>query len=220
MTEFPVVLDSLIAYVKARHPTGDPLQNLSDSVEVADQIGDQADALIGHFVDQARRSGASWSQIGTSMGVSKQAAQKRFVPKDTDDPERFSRFTDRCRRTVAAAGLLAGNAAVSDVHLAAGLLVEPNAIAAKVIHAAGITDEQVLGPLGAEMKPTIPGWTPTDLQKITFDDAGKDVLAGALRAALKLRHNYIGTEHVLLGVMRSGGRAAITLTGLGLDMTL
>jgi hypothetical protein len=52
-------------------------------VLAADHLGDVADHLIGHFVDQARRSGATWTQIGQSLGVSKQAAQKRFVPKDS-----------------------------------------------------------------------------------------------------------------------------------------
>src|SRR5215475_12035226 len=154
MTEFPVVLDSLIAYVKSRHPTGDPLQNLSDSVEVADQIGDQADALIGHFVDQARRSGASWSQIGTSMGVSKQAAQKRFVPREgaglvPEGQQMFSRFTLRARNVLVAAGRLAGADRIGAGHIVAGLLSEPEGLAAKVIARAGLTSEQVFEITGA-----------------------------------------------------------------------
>ena len=80
MADFPVSLDNLISYVQALHPDGTPLERLSDAVTVAARLDEQSDALIGHFVDQARRSGASWSQIGESMGVTKQAAQKRFVP--------------------------------------------------------------------------------------------------------------------------------------------
>ena len=77
---------------------------MSDAFTVSTQIDEQADALIGYFVDQARRSGLSWSQIGGAMGVSKQAAQKRFVPTKAADlfPEGvvkpFSRFTDRAAR--------------------------------------------------------------------------------------------------------------------------
>ncbi len=82
----PVSLDNLISYVKAVHPDGGPLENLSDAVSVSDQLEAQSDALIGHFVDQARRSGASWSQIGASMGVSKQAAQQRFVSRWESSP--------------------------------------------------------------------------------------------------------------------------------------
>src|SRR5215472_10070548 len=106
MTEFPVPLDNLIAYVKMLHPDGGPLDNVSDAFTVSEQLEEQADALIGYFVDQARRSGASWSQIGAAMGVSKQAAQKRFVPGKAGsflEGHDFSRFTDRARNVVAAA---------------------------------------------------------------------------------------------------------------------
>src|SRR5215471_17618461 len=98
MSQFPVPLDSLIAFVKSQHPGADTLQNLSDAVELADQLDEQSDALIGHFVDQARRSGASWSQIGVSMGVSKQAAQQRFVSRW--ESAEFSRFTTRARNVL------------------------------------------------------------------------------------------------------------------------
>ncbi|MCW7945472.1 hypothetical protein AAW14_26555 [Streptomyces hygroscopicus] len=67
---------------------------------------DVADHLIGHFVDQARRSGASWTDIGKSMGVTRQAAQKRFVPKESaglDPSQGFSRYTVRARNVVMAA---------------------------------------------------------------------------------------------------------------------
>lgn len=73
----PVRLDDLIEAIKKVHP--EALDQLSDAVIAADHLGDVADHLVGHFVDQARRSGASWTDIGRSMGVSKQAAQKRFV---------------------------------------------------------------------------------------------------------------------------------------------
>jgi hypothetical protein len=59
----------------------DVLDQLADAVQAAEQLGEVADHLIGHFVDQARRSGASWTDIGKSMGVTKQAAQKRVVPR-------------------------------------------------------------------------------------------------------------------------------------------
>ncbi|GAB3955192.1 hypothetical protein GCM10027614_63740 [Micromonospora vulcania] len=74
-----VKLDDLIQAIKKVHT--DALDQLTDAVIAADHLGEVADHLIGHFVDQARRSGASWTDIGRSMGVSKQAAQKRFVPK-------------------------------------------------------------------------------------------------------------------------------------------
>ncbi len=103
----PVRLDDLIDVIKKVHD--EPLEQLTDAVLAAESLGEIADHLIGHFVDQARRSGASWTEIGKCMGVTKQAAQKRFVPKapsDTDalDPNAgFGRFTPRARNVVVVA---------------------------------------------------------------------------------------------------------------------
>src|SRR5690242_20892931 len=97
----PVRLDDLISAITTAH--SEPLEQLTDAVIAGDHLGEVADHLIGHFVDQARRSGASWTDIGRSMGVSKQAAQKRFVPKadnDLDPSQGFSRYTDRARNVV------------------------------------------------------------------------------------------------------------------------
>ena len=138
MAEFPVPLDNLISYVKALHPAGGPLENVSDAFAVSTQMDEQSDALIGYFVDQARRSGLSWSQIGGAMGVSKQAAQKRFVPTKAADlmppnAKPFSRFTDRAVRVIAAAGNLAAAEPIGAAHITAALLTEPEGMAAKAI---------------------------------------------------------------------------------------
>src|ERR1700689_5845912 len=145
MSASPVSLDELIGYVKTMTPEGGPLDNLADAVGVGTDLGETSDALIGHFVDRARRSGASWSQIGASMGVTKQAAQKRFVAQW--ESAEFSRFTQRSRNVLAAAARIAAGAGAGTVAAsppAAGLLSEPDGVAAKVIHGAGRTDEQVL----------------------------------------------------------------------------
>jgi ATP-dependent Clp protease ATP-binding subunit ClpA len=221
----PVSLDQLISYVKTMSPEGGPLENLSDAVGVGADLAEQADALIGHFVDQARRSGASWSQIGSSMGVSKQAAQKRFVT--LWESAEFSRFTQRSRNVLAVAGRVAAAAGAGTIdasHLAAGLLSEPEGIAAKVIHGAGLTDEQVLAALRLGSTDTSgageAGADVAALRRLRFTDQGRAALRGALTAALKLGHNYIGTEHLLLGILNSGGDAGQVITGLGLTAGL
>src|ERR1700709_570179 len=108
----PVRLDDLIDAITSV-PSG-ALEQLSDAVLVADHIGDVADHLIGHFVDRARRSGASWTDIGRSMGVTKQGAQKRFVPKgpsaEPDMQQGFNRFTPPARNVVVTAQNEARNA--------------------------------------------------------------------------------------------------------------
>src|SRR6187200_2066747 len=92
-----VRLDEMIEVISRVHD--DALERLSSAMLAADHLGEISDHLIGHFVDQARRSGASWTEIGASMGVTKQAAQKRFVVKagdvldDIDPNDGFKRFT-------------------------------------------------------------------------------------------------------------------------------
>src|SRR6187397_246920 len=99
-----VRLDDLIAAIRRVH--SDVLDQLGDAVLAAEHLGDVADHLVGHFVDQARRSGASWTDIGRSMGVTKQAAQQRFVSKAAGEPQAtaagqgFGRFTVRARNVV------------------------------------------------------------------------------------------------------------------------
>src|SRR5689334_12891547 len=120
----PVRLDDLIDVITRVHDQ--PLDQLTDAVLAAEALGEVADHLIGHFVDQARRSGASWTEIGKCMGVTKQAAQKRFVPRTpTDaaalDPDAgFSRFTPRARAVIVEAqnrAHAAGNAEIRPEHL-------------------------------------------------------------------------------------------------------
>jgi hypothetical protein len=224
MAEFPVPLDNLIAYVKMLHPGGGPLDNVSDAFTVSEQLGEQADALIGYFVDQARRSGASWSQIGSAMGVSKQAAQKRFVPGKTgliQQEQDYSRFTQRARNVMAAAAQLAATAEsgaglVNAAHLTSALLVEPYGLAAKMLMAAGLTPEQVyealdIGPAILNQPVTVP-----ELSKVGFAEDGTAALMEALKIAIRHGHNYIGTEHLLLGVVHAGGPVPQALGELGL----
>jgi len=247
MAEFPVPLDNLIAYVKTLHPDGGPLENVGDAFAVSEQLDEQADALLGYFVDQARRSGLPWSQIGAAMGVSKQAAQKRFVPNPASQASQlselgdvlrlaghkpFSRFTDRAIRVLFAAGHLAaaqppsaGSGAgqesterpmIGVTQLAAAFLSEPEGLAAKAIRTAGLTPEQVYTALGAGPAPQLPNSDKTALREFAFDDSAKAAFREALKWALRMGHNYIGTEHLLLGVLYTGGPAAEAFAVLGL----
>ncbi|HEX7159869.1 MAG TPA: Clp protease N-terminal domain-containing protein [Trebonia sp.] len=221
MTEFPVPLDNLIAYVKALRPDGGPLENVADAFALSSQMDEQADALIGYFVDQARRSGLSWSQIGSAMGVSKQAAQKRFVPSRAADliPEGikpFSRFTARSARVLAAAGKLAAPDPFGCAHLAAALLSEPNGLAAHVIAKAGVAPERLYSAVGAGPAVRAENTGSLELLDLSFDENAREAVKGALKSALRLGHNYIGTEHLLLGLLSVTGPTAAALAATGL----
>src|SRR3954465_8379561 len=127
-------LDDLIHAINQAHT--DPLEQRAAAPLAAAPPGEVAAPLIGHFVDQARRSGASWTDIGRSMGVSKQAAQKRFVPKDSgtqdlDASQGFSRFPPRARSVVAASqneAAAARNDQILPAHLVLGLLAQPDGL--------------------------------------------------------------------------------------------
>ncbi|MCX5118420.1 ATP-dependent Clp protease ATP-binding subunit [Micromonospora sp. NBC_00362] len=215
-----VKLDDLIQAIKTAHT--DALDQLTDAVIAADHLGEVADHLIGHFVDQARRSGASWTDIGRSMGVTKQAAQKRFVPKATEaaalDPNAgFSRFTPRARNVVMASqeeARASGNAEIGPEHLVLGLLAEPEGLAARVMAGRGATPEAVREAVDAVLPPRaeqVPDLIPYDVR-------GKKALELTFREALRLGHNYIGTEHMLLALLEQEDGAGV-LTNLGLNKT-
>jgi hypothetical protein len=223
MATFPVPLDNLIAYVKGLHPEGGPLENVSDAFTVSTQLDEQADALIGYFVDQARRSGLSWSQIGGAMGVTKQAAQKRFVPSASkisdmmpESVKPFSRFTARAARTLAAAGKLAAPSPLTSAHLAAALLTEPDGLAARAIVVAVKAPEQLYAALGTGPAEQAENTGSAELLDLSLDETAKSALKSALKAALRLGHNYIGTEHFLLGLLSEGGPVAEAFGALGL----
>ena len=213
-------LDDLIDAIKRVH--SEPLDQLTDAAIAADHLGDVADHLVGHFVDQARRSGASWRDIGASMGVTKQAAQKRFVAKDPGDAaaidmsQGFARFTTRARSAVVAAqkeARSAGNLEIGTAHLVLGLLSEPEAIAATVIVAQGVTLDAVRSAVEATL-PARDGREVPEL--IPYDAAAKKALELTFREALRLGHNYVGTEHLLLALLETESDDGV-LAGLGVD---
>ncbi|MFI5688971.1 Clp protease N-terminal domain-containing protein [Streptomyces sp. NPDC051636] len=213
-----VRLDDLIEAIKKVHT--EPLDQLQDAVIAADHLDDVADHLIGHFVDQARRSGASWTDIGKSMGVTRQAAQKRFVPResaDLDPGQGFSRYTPRARNVVMAAHKAAKDARNSEVlpeHLVLGLLAEPEGLAAKAIADQGVSFDAVREAATAALPPA----ADQAPELVPYGAAAKKPLELTFREALRLGHNYIGTEHLLLALLEYENGEGV-LSGLGIDKT-
>lgn len=215
----PVRLDELIEAIRAVHPGA--LEQLSSAVVAADHLGDVADHLIGHFVDQARRSGASWTDIGRSMGVTKQAVQKRFVPRGAPEPaamsatEGFSRFTARARNAVVAAqneARAAENSTITPAHLILGLVDQPGSAGAQAIVAQGVALATARSAAVAALPPRaqeVPALIP-------FDPDARKVLDLTFREALRLGHTYVGTEHLLLALVEHEGGAG-PLCELGVE---
>jgi prophage maintenance system killer protein len=130
---------------------------------------------------------------------------------------KFHRFTDRARRVVYRASeeaRLLGHGYVGTEHLLLGLVYEGEGVGARALEALGLSLEEVRHQV---IEITAHGQdTPVD--RIPFTPRAKRVLELALREALELGHNYIGTEHLLLGLLREKhGIAARLLTSLGAD---
>jgi ATP-dependent Clp protease ATP-binding subunit ClpA len=131
----------------------------------------------------------------------------------------FERFTDRARRVVVLAQEEArtlNHDYIGTEHLLLGLIHEGQGVAAKALESLGISDEAVTQQIdeivGRGTKPARSGHIP-------FTPRAKKSLELSLREALQLGHNYIGTEHILLGLIREGeGPGAQVLTSLNADL--
>lgn len=215
-----VRLDDLIEAIKQGR--GDALTQLSNAVVAADHLGEVADHLIGHFVDQARRSGASWTDIGRSMGVTRQAAQKRFVPKDPGEPndldpsQGFGRFTPGRatwwwppRRRPAPSGTRRSApttcCSVCSTSRAAWPC-RPCWRRASRRRGCGRPRPLPCRMASAEEVPEL----------IPYDAGGRKVLELTFREAIRLGHNYVGTEHILLALLEFEDGSGV-LSGLGVD---
>ena len=130
----------------------------------------------------------------------------------------FERFTDRARRVVVLAqeeARLLNHNYIGTEHILLGLIHEGEGVAAQVLSALHISLEATR----AEVAEVIGQGVQAPSGHIPFTPRAKKVLELSLREALELGHNYIGTEHILLGLIREGeGVAAQVLNKLGADL--
>ena len=130
----------------------------------------------------------------------------------------FERFTERARRVIILAQDEAkrlNHSAVGTEHLLLGIIREGEGVASKVLESLGISAERVR----AEIEAAIGRGDRTPYEEVAFTPRAKKVLELALDEARRLGHNYIGTEHLLLGLIREGeGVAARVLEAMGADL--
>lgn len=219
MTPAPT-LHELIETVRTDAASDDVLDQLATARSVVSDLSETGDAVLGHFVDRARGSGRSWTEISNVLGVTKQAVHKRFTKLSLDldlgEGPTFERFTARARRALGAATEKAqalGHSYVGTEHLLLGLQEDPESVAGKVLADAGAGPDSTAAAvlrLAPRLDRSIQGNLP-------FTPRAKSALAGALAQAIEWGHNYIGTEHMLLGLYREPqGLAAQVLSELGL----
>jgi ATP-dependent Clp protease ATP-binding subunit ClpC len=131
----------------------------------------------------------------------------------------FERFTDRARRVVVLAqeeARMLNHNYIGTEHILLGLIHEGEGVAAKALESLGIS----LDAVRQQFEEIIGQGQQAPSGHIPFTPRAKKVLELSLREALQLGHNYIGTEHILLGLIREGeGVAAQVLVKLGADLS-
>jgi Clp amino terminal domain, pathogenicity island component len=187
----------------------DPLRRIEAAALLRREIEQVSDELLDHFVNEARSAGCTWTQIGDALGVTRQAAQQRhagladrLLQGSTDGT--FNRFTRRARAAMVAAHTAARdrrNATVDTEHVLLGLFANVDGnVATAALGALGVDRAAIerlvdgRSPIGAGPVPAHPPFSPL----------AKKSLELALREAMRLGHNYIGCEHIVLALSRVG----------------
>lgn len=226
-------LEALIIAVAADARSEEPLERLAAAARVRHALEDLAEGVLDYFVEEARQAGCSWSQIGAAFGVTKQAAQQRHTA--TDSVARrllsrvsgrrrsgstglfsgglFRRFTPRARKAVVLAqkeSEALNHDYIGTEHLLLALLRLGDGVAAKALASLGIAvddvREAVVDAVGrCETRPAA---------HVPFTPRAKKVLELSLRESVHLKHNYIGTEHILLGLTRENDGLAMRILQL------
>jgi hypothetical protein len=210
----PFSLDTLIGDIE-RQATS-PLERLGAAVSTSDEAHAVCDDLVGRFVDDARRAGCSWSEIGGVLGVSKQAAQQRFhAPGAEPWPPAFR---EDAQRALARAGEHAqrlGHPYLGTEHVLLALVEQDDSLAGNVLADLEVTPaavEQAIDRLAA--RASAAGRT------IGVSGRVKRALDQARREGRRLGHRCPGAEHLLLVLAADeDGAASRILHELGVTST-
>jgi len=197
MSPLNISLTDLISRLDEELPDSNALDRIGEAHIRAQTLSDLGDQLVGHYVGMAKQAGASWSEIGEAIGVSKQAAQQRHSPGP------FERFTDLNRHSI----VLAQEAArtykhdtIGTEHILLGLLGEPRGLAYEVLMAKAGSEERVREAIERALPPA---GKKAPRGHIAFASESKQTIELAIRAAADLGHDRVGTEHMLLGLIRA-----------------
>ncbi|MDH6605266.1 hypothetical protein M2164_000901 [Streptomyces sp. SAI-208] len=196
MSPLDISLADLIARLDEELPDADVLARISEARLRAQTLSDLGDQLIDHYVSKAKRNGASWTEIGDAIGVSKQAAQQRHAPGP------FERFTRLNRHGI----VLAQEAArthkhdfIGTEHMLLGLLGEPQGLAYEVLVAKAGPEQRIRDAIEEAMPPA---GEKALRGHIAFRPESKEAIEQARLASTELGHDWVGTEHTLLGLIR------------------
>ena len=194
----------LISAVERQTADAGSLERVSRAVLLADGVAAAGDLAVNHFVDVARREGRSWTEIGLHLGVSKQAARKRFgetapVFGELEVMPRLQACLDAAQREAERDGV----SEPGGQHLLVGLFTA--GIAANALTKLGLDADRVRAEAHRLFPP--PAEPDPDHQ-----------LTAAKHLAQERGHNYVGTEHLLMVLAGDpGSRARRILDQLGVS---
>lgn len=220
MSKPNITLDSLINQVRSGFESAPALDRLTRAVDLASQVAELGDNLVGFYVDEARGAGATWTEVGDRLGVSRQAVQKRFIP--TADNHDRPGFWDRASRELRAAVSSARHQAqarrktyLGTEHLLLGIIDQPDDHASQALTACGADPTALRGAIDGRVGPVadepLPDETP-------FTRLALRSLQHALREALRVDSTSIDTIHLALGLITLGeGVAHDVLVTLGVS---
>jgi Clp amino terminal domain, pathogenicity island component len=211
-------LQDLIQLVETEADDSSPLGRLRAASALAGHLADVGDAALGYFVDQARHTGHSWSQIGDALGVSKQAAQQKQTAREASNLREsgLERFTPRARNALSDAQVVArewGHAYVGTEHLLLALYRDPHGLAALILVESGLGEDQAAATIAQRVKRG--AGVPEGDFTLPLTPKVSGVLHAARSASADLGHSYVGTEHLLIGLVRMDGVAREILDRAG-----
>jgi len=202
---------------------GAPLDRVEAALTVSDELVWCADELIGEFVEEARRAGCSWTEIGQRIGVSKQAARERFGDPRRRAPEtwRLSAPAGGCVEAARREAAADGAAEVGTHHLLIGLFHE--GVAAAVLAELGVRADAVRA-AARELFPGggggggggggLPGGPPPPESA-----QAREAIRRAAMLAQRSGFDQVGTEHLLAALaLDPGSRARRVLGQLGVSI--
>jgi hypothetical protein len=190
-----------IEQLSADIPPGSPLDRLSAASELAARLRARGDELVDQFVAAARASGSSWSEIGGSLGTSKQAAQQRFAAL-ADPPVGPAPFglTGPAADALSAATAHArarGHHYVRPEHLILAIVERPDELGGQVLADLGVTPAAV----GADIERRLGSGPPRPSGSLGVAPQTKRLLELARSIAKSLGHRCPRTEHILLAAI-------------------
>jgi hypothetical protein len=208
-----------IDQLAAEIPPGSPLDRLSAASDLAGTLRARGDELLDQFVEAARATGSSWSEIGGSLGTSKQAAQQRFaaLPDPSVGPAPFGLTgpTADALTAAAAAARELGHHSIRPEHVIMAIAAQPDELGGQVLAELGVTPAAIR----AEVESRLGTGPPRPGGSVGVAPQTKRLLEHSRSIARWLGHRCPRAEHILLAATspRLDGPAGALLNACGAD---